>query len=138
MSTMCASGGAFVARLRHLVVVIPGIGGSVLSGPARSDGRHGGGYGLSGTLWRPDRLDLDRQPDLAPVGLVHDLALLPPLLTLPGYQRLGLHLRDAFDQVHIDTYDPARPVDPRTDVLLFPYDFRRSVAETSVRLAFGT
>lgn len=128
-----------MARLRHLVVVVPGIGGSALAGPPDGDPA-GGGYALTPgrlarTLRDPGRLDLSRFPHLSPTGLVHDLALLPPLLTLPGYQRLYGLLRTGFDNVHIDTYRPPAMVDPRTDVLMFPYDFRRSVADASVRLA---
>jgi hypothetical protein len=123
-----------LARLQHLVVFLPGIGGSVL---AAAGGR--GGYalttgGLARTLARPDALDLQQHPELTPTGLVHDLAVLPPLLTLPGYRRLYQHLRQAFPTAAIDVYRRPDQVDPGVDVLMFPYDFRRSVAETSIRL----
>jgi pimeloyl-ACP methyl ester carboxylesterase len=124
-----------LARLRHLAVFIPGIGGSVLAG---ADGS--GGYalttdGLARTLASPNRLDLEQHPDLAPTGLVHDLAILPPLLTLPGYGRFYQRLRTTFPAAAIDVYRGPDQVCPDTDVLMFPYDFRRSVAETSLRLA---
>lgn len=123
-----------MARLRHLVVFIPGIGGSVLAG---ADGS--GGYalttdGLARTLTSPGGLDLQQHPDLAPTGLVDDLAILPPLLTLPGYGRICQRLRTAFPTAAIDVYRGPDRVHPDTDVLVFPYDFRRSVAETSIRL----
>lgn len=129
-----------MTRLRHLVVVIPGIGGSVLDGPGPPAGPiSGGGYaltaaGLARTLALPGRLDLERYPQLTPSGLVRDLALLPPLLTLPGYQRLNLHLRNAFLDAVIQTYRPPAAIDPRTDVLKLPYDFRQSIVAATQRL----
>jgi hypothetical protein len=126
-----------VARLRHLVVVIPGIGGSILAAP---EGDGGGvryelsARGLAGALLRPGLLDLGRFPELVPVGLVSDFTVLPPLVTLPGYQRLVHDLGNSFDNCVISTYAPPVPVPATTDVLLFPYDFRRSVADAAERL----
>lgn len=117
------------------MVVIPGIGGSVLDGSPGT----GGGYaltagGLARTLVAPGRLELERHPDLVPTGLVQDLAVLPPLLKLPGYRRLHQHLREAFPEALVDTYRPPAAIHERCDVLVFPYDFRRSVARTATRL----
>lgn len=125
-----------MARLRHLVVVIPGIGGSVLSGPGETNPAR---YdltpsGVARPLLFPALLDLSRYPDLRPSALVDGLTVLPPLLTLPGYRRLSKQLRGEFGDAVIDTYQPLRPVRADTDVLLFPYDFRRSVAEAAQRL----
>ncbi|MFC4068253.1 esterase/lipase family protein [Actinoplanes subglobosus] len=125
-----------MARLRHLVVVLPGIGGSELAGPepAVEQVRYGlTASALVGAVASPARLDLARSPRLEPVKLVKDLSILPPLLTLPGYQRIRLHLYNAFPDAVIDTYRPGK-VDPRTDVLLVPYDFRRSVADAAIRV----
>jgi pimeloyl-ACP methyl ester carboxylesterase len=122
------------------VVVVPGIGGSVLEGPAGSGvGAGGGGYaltvgGLARTVFDPGRMDLDRWPELVPTGLVRELALLPPLVTLPGYGRLYQLLREGFDDVCVDVYRPPATVSADTDVLMVPYDFRRSVVEASQRL----
>lgn len=133
-------GGGVVARLAHLVVVVPGIGGSVLEGPAGSGADlGGGGYaltvgGLARTVFDPGRMDLDRWPELVPTGLVRELALLPPLLTLPGYGRLYQLLHNGFDDVCVDVYRPPATVSPDTDVLMVPYDFRRSIVEASQRL----
>jgi lecithin:cholesterol acyltransferase len=145
-----------LARLRHLVVLVPGIGGSVLAEPGASPGGTGrpapvgamarpapGGRarysttppGLIRALRSPSYLDIERYPQLEPTGLVHEVTVLPPLLTLPGYQRLGAFLRTTFDDVVMDTYRPPAPVHPDTDVLRFPYDFRQSVAVSAQRLA---
>jgi pimeloyl-ACP methyl ester carboxylesterase len=125
-----------MARLRHLVVVVPGIGGSVLSaaddvGRTRYDLTPSG---VARPLLSPALLDLDRHPDLNPRGLVDGLTVLPPLLTLPGYRGLTRQFSIEFAGAVIDTYQPPRPVRANTDVLLFPYDFRRSVAEAAQRL----
>jgi hypothetical protein len=125
-----------MGRLRHLVVVLPGIGGSELAGPEQDAA--GPRYGLSASrlarlVASPQQLDLQIAAELEPVSLVRDLAVLPPLLTLPGYRRIYLHVRNAFPEAVIDTYRPGR-VDPGVDVLLVPYDFRRSVADAAVRV----
>jgi hypothetical protein len=72
-------------------------------------------------LVAPDRLDIEAFPRLEPVRLVKDLAIVPPLLTLPGYRRIHLHLHNAFPDAVIETYLPGH-VHPNTDVLLIPYD----------------
>ena len=78
-----------MARLRHLVVVLPGIGGSVLTGtdPADSAAFEPTFGGLTRIVFSPGRLDISQ--DWTPTGLVSSLAVLPPLLTLPGYQRVA-------------------------------------------------
>jgi hypothetical protein len=124
-------------RLRHFVVLVPGIGGSILSRPELPAGKARYALtatGLSRALIQPGQLDLDRFPDLVPVDLVDDFTALAPLLTLPGYQSLDLHLSLAFNPVVIDTYQPPRPIREDADVLRFPYDFRRSVADAALRL----
>jgi pimeloyl-ACP methyl ester carboxylesterase len=136
-----------VALLRHLVVLIPGIGGSVLADPVAQPAAAGGraaasgavryalsAPGMAGALLAPSRLNLERRPDLVATGLVRDFAVLPPLLTLPGYQRWSLHLSNTFEHVVSDTYRAGKQVHPRTDVLRFPYDFRRSVEDTAAQL----
>jgi hypothetical protein len=133
-----------VARLRHLVVVVPGIGGSVLADAAEASMAASPRYALSvsslaGLVAHPALLDIDRYPDLTPSALVSDLVALPPLWTLPGYQRLRLHLNNAFPDrdapVVVGTF---RSQDAATaanaDVILMPYDFRRSIVDAAHRL----
>ena len=103
-----------MARLRQLVVVLPGIGGSELVGP-ETGGPDGYDLTVSGLsrVWSAGRLDIGRV--LEPTRLVSGLTILPPLLTLPGYRRVQQRLWNVFDRAVIDTYRPGR-VDPDVDV----------------------
>ncbi|CAM5521881.1 lipase/acyltransferase domain-containing protein [Streptomyces avidinii] len=123
-----------MARLKHLVVVVPGIGGSRLQTPegvARWDQHR---RRLVGAAFRPERLRLDRHPALVPVGLLPDITVLGPFV-VPGYDGLVRKIRNHFDDVRIDVSVPGRDVDTRADLVLFPYDFRYSVAHAAERLA---
>nr|WP_237418104.1 hypothetical protein [Actinomadura rayongensis] len=118
--------------MKHVVIVVPGIGGSVLRGP---DGRVVWGGGLSSTarsLAWPKRLDL--AAPLEPVGLLPSISVVGPL-AVPGYDRLLCLIKNAFDHVRVDVAAPGAPRDPRADVVLFPYDFRRGVKAAAERLA---
>ncbi|MCF3180385.1 hypothetical protein IPZ70_10615 [Streptomyces polychromogenes] len=123
-----------MARLKHLVVVVPGIGGSVLQTPegaARWD-EHRRRFVAAAT--RPGRLGLDRHPELVPVGLLPDITLLGPFV-VPGYDGLVRKIRNHFDDVRVDVSRPGTAPDTRADLVLFPYDFRRSVRHAAERLA---
>ncbi|MER5867244.1 hypothetical protein [Kitasatospora sp. NPDC002040] len=120
-------------RLRHLIVVLPGIGGSVLrtpGGAARWDGHR---RQLAAAALHPARLGLDEHPELTPVGLLPDIRLAGPFV-LPGYDRLVRRIERTFHQVRVDTAGTGRP-DPRADLLLFPYDFRLGTEAAAERLA---
>ncbi len=122
-----------LTRLAHLVVVVPGIGGSVLrtaAGAARWDEHR---RRLAGAATRPRRLGLDTSPDLVPVGLMPDITLVGPVV-VPGYDRLVRKLGNRFDDVRVDVARPGARPDTRADVLLFPYDFRYSVRHAAERL----
>ncbi|WP_314254762.1 esterase/lipase family protein [Streptomyces kutzneri] len=123
-----------MARLKHLVVVVPGIGGSVLQTPegaARWD-EHRRRFVAAAT--RPGRLGLDQHPDLVPVGLLPDVTLLGPFV-VPGYDQLVRKICNHFDDVRVDVSRPGRAPDPRADLVLFPYDFRHSIRHAAERLA---
>src|ERR1022692_2573195 len=122
-----------VERLRHLVVVVPGIGGSVLVTPERAVW-DGGVVHLAASLLRPSRLDLTDQPKLVPVGLVPKIGFAGPL-ALPGYASLVASIRAGFRDVRVDTarHDGAIR-DSRADLVLFPYDFRSGVRAAALRL----
>jgi hypothetical protein len=117
-------------RLKHLVVVIPGIGGSELEG---NDGLAWGGS--LPLVWRaltqPDRLDLERS--LRPVGLIRGITLLPGWTIARDYSVLIDDIRTTFDNVLLDEGHPDRP-QLNADVLLFPYDFRQSVVRSAAAL----
>lgn len=123
-----------MASLKHLVVVVPGIGGSVLQtteGAARWDG-HRRRFVAAAT--RPHRLGLDTHPDLVPVGLMPDITLIGPFV-VPGYDGLVRKIRNHFDDVQVDVSLPGREPNNRADLVLFPYDFRHSIRHAAERLA---
>jgi hypothetical protein len=116
------------------VVVVPGIGGSVLS-------RAGGTAWatttsrMTGALVRPGGLDLDRAPNLEPTALIRTFTAVGGLLHIQGYEGLEDHLRGTFREPVVHTYRRGIPVPRNVDVLLFPYDFRRSVRTAAEALA---
>ncbi|WP_441246601.1 lipase family alpha/beta hydrolase [Kitasatospora sp. McL0602] len=121
---------------RHLLYVLPGIGGSVLERPG-SGGKPAktlwdAGFGdIAGLLARPGRLGVDEP--LRPTGLIRSKRLLPGWTVVPGYEQLVQRLR-ALPGV---TVDEGRPDgrNPAADVVLFPYDFRLGVAHAAELLA---
>ncbi len=76
-----------MARLEHVVVMIPGIGGSVLK-DARCVPVWGQGVGqLAGALVDPARVSLAVHPRLRPVGLLEYTRILP-WIVVGGYDGL--------------------------------------------------
>jgi Lecithin:cholesterol acyltransferase len=124
-----------VARLRHLVVVIPGIGGSVLETPSGVSVWGQGLRGLAGALVDPARLSLAEHPRLRPVALLESTRMLP-WMVVPGYDGLVRQVTNEFS-LGADDIGVARedvPPKPGTSVVLFPYDFRMGVAAAAERL----
>lgn len=126
-------------RLRHLIVVVPGIGGSVLADdrghPVWGDARRR----VVQVLTDPARLSLDEAPVLHPSGLMRSAGFIAPF-RLHGYDGLVRGLRNGLDadppaRVDSVTTLPGYERDPRADVVLFPYDFRLGVAAAAERLA---
>ncbi|MFE2104759.1 esterase/lipase family protein [Kitasatospora sp. NPDC059463] len=121
---------------RHLVYVLPGIGGSVLERPGK-DGRPGevvwdAGFGDIAALFAgPGRLAPDEP--LRPVGVIRSRRLLPGWTVVPGYERLLDGLR-ALPGVRLDEGHPDRR-DPAANVVVLPYDFRLGVARAAEQLA---
>jgi pimeloyl-ACP methyl ester carboxylesterase len=120
-------------RLQHLVVVVPGFGGSVLA-DSNGSRRWGPGFGdiTRGMVWAGP-LSVSEQPQLAPVGLLPTVTVIPPFV-LPGYDRLVRQIECAFTRVRVDEALPDRSRDPGADVVLFPYDFRLGVRAAAQRL----
>src|ERR1035438_4696750 len=117
--------------VRHLVVVIPGIGGSVLADGARVVWDAGIGD-IAGLVLRPDRLDLGSAPKLTPKGLIRSRTWLPGWTVVHGYQGLMASLVGLPGAV-VDSGDPGGRV-PGATVVAFPYDFRHSIADAAGRL----
>ncbi|CAM5494083.1 hypothetical protein [Streptomyces afghaniensis 772] [Streptomyces afghaniensis] len=129
-----ADGGLAMERLKHVVVVIPGIGGSVLQPPEGAAHWDEHRRRLIAAATRPGRLSLDARPDLTPVDLLSDIRLIGPFV-LPGYDGLVRQIRRSFADVRVDVSRPDRTPDPRADLVLFPYDFRKGIVPAAHRLA---
>jgi pimeloyl-ACP methyl ester carboxylesterase len=115
---------------RSLVVVVPGIGGSVLARPGRPDQVlwDAGKGDIAGLAWRPGLLGLDEAPYLEPIGLTESTKFLGFTL-VPGYEKLLDQLTGTIDR----RGDPQDPL-PGADVVAVPYDFRRGIVEAALRL----
>lgn len=117
---------------QHLIIVLPGIGGSQLSRTVRGQRVPVWDTTASAVgrlLVDPGRLSLRDEPDLLPTGLISS-ARFAGFAVVPGYERLLGRLRE-FGVV--DPGDPAAPV-PDADVVAVPYDFRRSVIDAAEHL----
>jgi len=117
---------------RQLIVVLPGIGGSVLARPGRPQEVvwDAGKGAIAGVVFRPARLSLDEAQHLEPVGLTESTKFLG-FTVVAGYELL-LDQLTAFGTIDRGG-DPRRPV-PGADVVAVPYDFRRSILEAAERL----
>ena len=115
----------------HLVMVLPGIGGTVLRRPSDSKVVWNAGFGdIADLLARPGRMSLTENPHLVPSGLITDKRLVPGWTIIDGYSRLWTALEQLPDAV----VDPGDPTTGRVDhatVVAFGYDFRRSIVEAA-------
>jgi Lecithin:cholesterol acyltransferase len=113
--------------LRHLVVVVPGIGGSVLTAPDGTSAWDVRVRALTHVVIDPGVLDIDRE--MVVTGLVDTLTVLRPWLVVPGYDGLTRRLRTGFGgRLRVVDYRVDWAVPGGVDVLRVPYDFRQSVA----------
>jgi hypothetical protein len=117
-------------RLNHLVIVVPGIGGSVLQTPSGAARWNEQRRRLLHTAMRPGRLSLDTEPALVPVDLIPDIRLVGPFV-VPGYADLVRKIRNNFADVRMDISRPDRAPDQCADLVLFPYDFRLDIRPAS-------
>jgi len=119
--------------LRHLVVVVPGFGGSVLRA---ADGTAGWGPAFGdiarSMIWA-DPLSVTDGPGVAVAGVIRTATIFPPFV-LPGYDQLVRRIQDAYPAIRVDEVLPARPRDLSADVVLFPYDFRLGVRAAALGL----
>jgi len=119
---------------RHLVMVVPGIGGSVLARPADGKVVWDAGFGdIADLLARPGRLSLAENPHLTPVGLIRSKRLVPGWTVIDGYDRLWDRLAGLHGMVP-DEGIPGRRL-PGANLVAFGYDFRRSIVEAAEGLA---
>ncbi len=124
-----------MAEWRHLVVVLPGIGGSVLALPGNPDDVvwDAGKGDIADLVLRPDQMSLEESPRLAPLGLTESTKFLG-FTVVPGYERLLTQL-EAHGKVDRCS-DPRNPT-PGADVVAMPYDSRRSIVEAAERVDGG-
>lgn len=139
-----ADGGGPSPR-RHLVVVVPGIGGTKLAVPKKGERARGGlpvgdrdrvvwraGLRDASLLVDPGRLSLSRYEHLVPVGLIGTLTPFGAWTPVHGYDGLLKSLA-SIPGVVVDDGTPAgRNLD--ANVVAFGYDFRRSITEASEAL----
>ncbi len=119
-------------RLKHLVVVLPGILGSEL---ADANGRTVWGPSLWSIVrnagMNPSVLSLEENPLLTPVALLSTITVVPPVLRVPGYDVLIDNIKRTFADVQVDTARPGWEPRTGTDVLLVPYDFRTGIVSAA-------
>ncbi|MFC6544285.1 hypothetical protein ACFQES_47055 [Nonomuraea salmonea] len=107
-------------RLRHVVVIVPGILGSVLCDERGTRVWGGLPEGVR-RLLQPGALDID--VPLEPVTLMPTIRLIGKTLA-PGYDNLVKRLQNAFSNAKVATIVPGGGGGSSGNILLFPYDFR--------------
>lgn len=118
-----------MARREHLVVVLPGIGGTRLVEPTDPgmvvwDASF---PDVGNLLVRPGLLSLDRHPELRPMGLVKSKKLFGIWTKIPGYDALLKQLGALPDVILDDGTAPTPRLD--ANVVAIGYDFRIGVAK---------
>ena len=121
-------------RLRHLIVIVPGIGGSVLATEDEAVAWGKSLRTLASAVVSPGRLSLADHPDLVPVDLAPKTRLVG-WTVIHGYDALVRKVQNAFTDVRVEVARPGAVPSGNADVLLFPYDFRLPVRESAERLA---
>ncbi|MGH3937797.1 MAG: esterase/lipase family protein [Pseudonocardiaceae bacterium] len=117
---------------RQLIVVLPGIGGSVLARPDHPEDVvwDAEKRDIANLAFRPDRMSMEQAPHLTPLGLTESTKFMG-FTIIPGYEKL-LDQLEIFGK--IDRHgDPEHPM-PDADVVAVPYDFRRGIEEAAERL----
>lgn len=119
--------------LTHLVVVVPGIGGSNLASP---EGRLLWGHGLgptAATIFRPGPLTIERP--VVPTGLLRVFGV-APWSAIASYSALTQNLKQRLrlGNNDITVAGPGGVPNPGASVVEFPYDFRQPMAVSAERL----
>jgi hypothetical protein len=94
-----------VERLRYLVVIVPGIGGSVLETPDSETVWGERRRELAKAAVRPERLSLANYPNLVPVDLVPKTRLIG-WTVIHGYDKLVRKICTAFAGVRVGVAHP--------------------------------
>lgn len=119
-----------MAEPAALVVVIPGIGGTMLAEPGKLDAPLWSAKPRDlDILFNPDRLSLAEHKHLEPVGLVPDRKAFGVWTVVHGYDALLRRLAAKHDLVLDDGKPEHRNLD--ATLVAFGYDFRRSIAEAA-------
>jgi len=125
--------GVLVGAREHLVVVLPGIGGSVLALPGRPDELvwSGGLRNAGHVLRHPKALSVEERPRLSPVGLISTRKVFGVWTAIPGYDGLLRKLASLPGAV-LD--DGTGPMNLDANVVAVGYDFRLGVADAAEQL----
>jgi pimeloyl-ACP methyl ester carboxylesterase len=118
----------------YLVVVLPGIGGSVLAPPQALDKPvwQASLPDVPNILRDPERLSIGEHEHLTPVGVIRSRKVFGVWTVIPGYRELLTRLA-GLPGARLDDGSPAnRALD--ANVVAVPYDFRRSIVEAAQRL----
>ncbi|MCH0542102.1 hypothetical protein I3F58_21565 [Streptomyces sp. MUM 203J] len=120
-------------RREHLVLVLPGIGGTLLAPPDDPERPVWSAAPRDvGLLRSPGRLSLAEHPRLLPVGLVPTRKALRFWTPVHGYDGL-LRLLSALPDAVLDDGTPGGR-DPDANVVAFGYDFRLGTEDAADRL----
>ncbi|MGL5827625.1 MAG: lipase/acyltransferase domain-containing protein [Nocardioides sp.] len=121
--------------MQHLIVVIPGIAGSML---ADDDGIVWGDSArrMVGLVRDPSRLSVEEAPSLRVVGVMPTLGYCPPF-QLTGYDRLINRLVNGLGSPTpvVDVAVDGAERNLAADIVVLPYDFRLGVAAATERLS---
>lgn len=130
--------------MQHLIVIVPGIGGSVLADPQNRNEIvwDAGLADLAGLPFNHDRLNVEEHPRLKPRGLVTTTKLqapgrflrwIPGWTVVHGYEELFDRLAAEFPDATIDRGDEENPNDD-ADIVGFAYDFRLGIVDAAEQL----
>lgn len=115
----------------HLVMVLPGIGGTVLRRPKDNKVVWDAGFAdIADLLARPGRMSLAENPRLIPSGLITDKRLVPGWTVIDGYSKLWTALKH-LPGADVDPGDVAQGRVEGANIVAFGYDFRRSIADAA-------
>jgi len=118
----------------HLYVILPGIGGSVLTrgrGPAASI-VWGGPKELAHRLLDPSGLEVGDDDGIRATAAISDWRILPGWSVIDGYAGLVDEV-SRVTGLGVDWGDPDRP-DDNAQIAVVPYDFRRGCADLAATL----